>query len=1733
MKSLRWPLAAVLSFLVICIIATCVLVARATPPASPVSASADSAFTLVSAALSDLDGQPALALSFSQPLDPRLNYDRFIRVFKMPPNAVAQTAATPSRTVETSGDDEYYDEYGEPHDPNKVSTVSQSEELTELKGGAPIKGAWVVGENLRTLYFPHIEPLARYVVQASDTLPAGSASTLQKETRYSITTAAVAPAFYFASRGMVLPAKENGGLPVVTVNVPEVDVQFLRVRPEQMPRFINSVLAQRYRQTLDSDENAPLYNEINEDIGLYGSLRGAVYGDALNALQNMSDSVYQGRFLTEKRANKRSITYLPVEAVKELREPGVYIAVMSQPGRFTYEYQTTYYYVSDLGLHLRSFGQAAEAFVSSLSDGGGVSDVDITWLDRQGKVLARGKTDANGQASFDKKPGGASLILAQKGKQMSMIAVREAALDLAEFDVSGGDYRPTRLFAWSGRDLYRPGETFSLSVLARDADGSAVPAQPIQAKLLRADGKTQFLSMWQPMSGKPGYYQQEITLPSDAPTGDWTLELRNDPSSKQANVAWRFKVEEFLPERMKLDLSARVATLAPNEAFAVDVKGMYLYGAPAAGNRLLGVVDISHNVNPLSARFPGFVFGNSADNKLRKNWPLEEKTLDDSGNASMEIALDQVKNVKSPVTVRATLSLLETGGRPVVRNIERVIWPAPILTGVRPLFVGNYAPVNSPVDFEVIRVDPAGNQKEGKGMQARLFQEKRQYFWRRDDQRGWHSGYTETDELAWSGTVNVPSNARGHLRLPVRYGHYRLEIFDPETNMTQRFRFDAGWWNENQEDQRPDRATLAFDRNAYREGETARLTILSPHAGVALVTVDGDRTLFTRRVKLDGASGTVEIPIDKSWKRHDLYVSVMVLRPGNQGDNVTPTRALGLIHLPIARADRKLDVSIDAPERVKPETTVKVKVKAPALRGQEAVLTLSAVDVGILNITKFSTPDPSAFFFGKLRYSADLYDIYGRLIEKAAGKKGKLKWGGDGEPSSAPKTTQDLPKKVKLVDLFSGPVMLDANGEAEIPLALPDFNGTLRLSAVVADASRFGSREKEMVVAAPVIAELATPRYLNFNDRSTFALDVQNLTEKPGKFKVVLKAASGLSIENDTRELKLEPQQKVTLRYNVEAKQHNGLHPINISVDGAGISLKRQYALEVEAPTPSTHQTLRYTLLPGKRLAIRDPKVAGYFPESLSAHVFVSSKPPFDVKSAVQWLLQYPYGCAEQTTSSAYPWLFIDEEAARKYHLKPYTHEERAERVNFALGKLMAYQSASGSFSLWGGAEQNLWLSAYITGFLQDARAQGFVVPDAFYDRSMNFLLDALQKNSAQLQPLPKVVRLEDLQAQLNNMRQSLANFAGLARAGYVLARERKAPLSTLRVLFDHREHAESGLPLVELGIALTLMGDEAKGKTAIAEGTKLERRPGYWWWDYGSNVRDTALTYVLLHREKLLSSETASQLLARMQATMSVRYGNYSTQERLSIFRLGQALAAEPDKPWHVALESRGKKHSMESEKNAFATIEAEDFAQGIALSNREDSPILFVELSLSGHQTSSPSSPKDGEPRILLEREYLRPDGTPLPANEPLQVGDTVLVHLVARADRMSTNSALIVDRIPAGLEIENTNLVSAGGVEGVSVKYVPGPKSSPVNIDVSTAMADTRIRHVEFRDDRFVAATDLYYYGITHLFYRARVVTPGQYNIPPLYAEDMYRPNIYGILDPKTKMRIVDTGNAAPSP
>lgn len=1573
-----------------------------------------------------------------------------------------------------------------------------------------VAGHWRVGDNPRVAFFSGVLPKRRYRIDIATGVAARSGDQLAGAHQCETMVEDMPPAHFFASRGTVLPAGQNGGLPVVTVNTPEVDVQFLRVEPAQLPAFLDKVYGIRRNEA--AEEGEPSYYDEEYYDGGAVDLRGRTSGWYLDRLKDLSKSVYLGRFLTDDKKDRRHVSFLPVENIKELKEPGVYIAVMSAPGSFAGDYQTTYFYVSDIGLHLHRNGGRIDAFATSLKSGTALDGVEFELLDGDGKRVATVKGDGDGRASFEAAPADARLVIARRGRELSVVSLAEAALDLSEFDTSGLLPTSTKLFAYSGRDLYRPGETFDVSVLARDADGRAIEPLPLTAVLKRPDGRTVSQRVWKSSGEQPGYYRQPLAIPADAQTGAWTLELRADPAAKRPDAVMRFKVEEFLPERMKLALKSDERVLTEGAPFDIGVQGDYLFGAPASGNRLLGALATERQRFALAQKKPGFIFGDFADDALKGRRELEETALDDSGAATIEVPYDP-GTARSPLQLRVSLSLLESAGRPVVRSIERAWWPAPALIAVRPLFDGDVARESALAEFEVGRFLPDAAFAPIDKANVRLFREERQYYWRFDDQRGWHSGFSENDELIDSRSVALKTQTK--LGFPVSWGRYRLEIDDPQTKLTMRYRFYAGWGAQDNEalGNRPDRVQVRLEGAPYKAGDTVKAHLTPPHDGEALVLIEGDRVLWAKRVKVSAAGTAIELPLDKSWNRHDLYVSVLAFRPGSEGSRVTPARALGLAHIPLAREDRRLKVALDAPAKVEPETKTTVKVKVDGATGQAAWVTLSAVDQGILNITKFATPDPHGYFFGKQRYAPDLLDIYGRLIEKMDGSRGKLKWGGD----AGMRDSQSMPKKVKLVDLFSGPVKLDDKGEAAITLTLPDFNGSLRLMAVASTPERYGHGERELTVAAPIVAELSTPRFIAPGDSAKVALDVTNLTESPQQIRLTLSAESPARIADGARTLTLAPKQRETLRFDAEAVEAEGLARLKLLLDANGgatpIHIEREAALQVTPPVALERSVLRLKVEPGARQAIDAALLDRFWPASATLNVSASSSPPLNIRESVRGLLRYPYGCAEQTVSSAWPHVIIDDAYAKELGLKQYSRAERATMVEGAIGRLAGMQGASGGMTMWGGGEYEYWISAYVAGFLIDARAGGFTVPEAFQKKLGDWMLKEFQLAPSQMPRLP--AQAGNQPGQMDLVRGAHLRFANAAHLGYVLAREQRAPLATLRLLHDeHRQLAKSPLALAHLGLALKLMGDEARSRVALDEalakpyGLRGNDAEYEWLGDYGSPLRDRATLYALLARHEVKLDRAANLLFELSNDTAKRRW--LSTQEQISLVMAGRAAGLGAGKPWSAAVEDGG---DFKGDKPALLPVDAAAARKGAAISNTGDAP-LYVEIEGAGYPKVAP--PVDNG-LGTAQRTLFEADGRPW-SGRALKVGDLMLVRVEVRPTRRA-DDALLVDRLPAGLEIENQNL-SQGPQATEFTLQLPGGQS----LRVMDTLMDNRVKHREYRDDRFVAAVKLDSAPM-NLVYMVRVVTPGRYTVPGTFVEDMYRPELRIVGERGAMLDVVD--------
>ncbi|KAF1016068.1 MAG: putative lipoprotein YfhM [Stenotrophomonas maltophilia] len=1386
------------------------------------------------------------------------------------------------------------------------------------------------------------------------------------------------------------------------------------------------------------------------------------------------------------------LTYLPIQDVKELQEPGLYFAVLKRTGDFEGEFDTAFFTISDIGLHARAYKDTLFVHTASLKDGSSLKKVDLRVLDAKGETVLKASTDGNGNALLKYTLDAGHVLVAGSGKDTSFLPFNQPALDLNEFAVAGRDNAWFDVFAWSGRDLYRPGETVRLSALLRDNDGKPVGGpgkkiQPVFLRLKQPDGKTFRETRLQP--DEQGYFSFEQLIPAEAPTGRWQVEFRTDPASKEAIQGMTLRIEEFLPERMKLDLDSPQKTLRPGFALRLQANGAYLYGAPADGNRFTARLAVGVEQAP-AASLPGYFFGDPTVELPREAKDVIDTTLPGNGQLRQDVDLPaEAAKAKTPAAVVLSGSVYETGGRTVTRSLKRVLWPAPVLVGVRPLFKPeDGADANSNARFQLLRVDAEGKPQPAKGLKVTLVRELRDYHWTFNDNR-WGYDFTRRFENKETRTVDAGSSAVA-FDFAVEWGEYRVDVFDPATGLTSRYPFRAGWsWGDDNRglDARPDKVKLALDKTGYKAGDTLQVTVTPPHAGKGLLMVESDRMLYVQEI--DAKPGaTFKIPVTADWERHDVYITALVFRGGSAPSKITLARAVGVAHVPMDRKARSVAVGLVAPAQMRPEQDLPVTVSVPQLAGKKAHVTVSAVDVGILNITRFPVPDAAGHFFAQRRLGIDAYDVYSRVIESFDGSNGKLKFGGDMALQALPQAKRPT-ARVQTVDLFSGPVQLDAKGTARIRLKVPDFNGTLRVSALVYSETEYGKRDVETIVRAPILAEASMPRVLAPGDRSTVTLDVQNFTGKPGAFTVQVDTEGPLTLAEGRRSVQLAADSKSTLSFPLGAREGNSVAKLRVRVDGNGFKADRRYELPVRAAWPQVLRSQVRTLDPLVLVSLDASLTEGLMADSVNARLLVSPLPPIPFASALQGALNYPYGCAEQTTSKGYAALILDQATSAMLGADGLDAKARNERMEGAFGRLASMQVANGNFSMWGDdGYVNPWLTPYVTEFLLDAKDAGFAVPDNVLQKALNRLSEDLLSGG---NPFYGQDKRENLK------------FANQAYSGYVLARVNRAPLGTLRALYDNeRSKAVGGLPLVHLGVALSLQGDRKRGEAAIAAGFAASSadRPSYYG-DYGSAIRDDALMIALTHENKLAKPawDARSVELGRgLDARRSSGWLWLSTQEQVAIARLGKALAANQQKLVAGELVIGGDSQAISARKLFGRNFDAGQLVSGVRFSSQGEPP-MFASIDVAGIPRSAPAPDNSV---IGVERSYFGTDGKPW-APRPLKEGEALIVRVMVTPDT-SMPDALLTDLLPAGLEIENFNLGDAKQWADVVV--------DGINISERSEAAQTQ--HEEFRDDRYVAALKLSRGSKATVFYLVRAVTPGTYAVPPPLVEDMYRPQLRGV-------------------
>jgi uncharacterized protein YfaS (alpha-2-macroglobulin family) len=1533
------------------------------------------------------------------------------------------------------------------------------------KNGEPLPASnWLINADGFLAVYPFIEPASKYSIKIKPGLTAINGRSHAANRVFTVTSRHSEPSAVFAGNGQVMSSKLKRSLPVVTLNVDEVDVDFFHISVDEIPAWAH----------FNSNQRRNYYN--------------------LKAFSQNNPLVYNARFPIDHKRNQRTTTNLDLSGIPALEKPGAYLAVLRIPGRYEHDYDTNFFTTSDIGIQVRRTTKSMHIFSNAITSGKPLEGVEISLYQRD-QLKARQTTDKKGICRFRNWFKGSDTLIARQGENYTILRLVQP-LDLSGISNPTERHQEMQLFAWGPRDLYRPGELLETYAILRDHDARQLRETPLRATLYSATGNKVIIATLN--RDENGSYHFSHQLPESAKPGQWRLVYSN-PGNSEVLAEHHFSVEEFLPERMALSLydgdPARHRLFYDPTQLTIPVSGQYLYGAPASGNAVDGHLLAELDRHPFE-QWKNYSFGIDKEEIPQPRITLDKIDLDTEGRASWKIDLGNWKRVTSPLALTATASLYESGGRPVTRRFSATRMIGEKLVGIEPQFdkrVDN----DTNAGFKLVLTDNRGEPLSGNYHYV-LIREDRNYYWTYSDRTGWSWHYDPMEYESFSGKLTFNEDKPLSISVPVKWGNYRLEIRDGANQTLSSYRFRTRWygWGNSADGSalKPDQVNMSFRETRYRAGETAHLLLSPATAGLATITVENnDEVLWVSQHDVEAKKMEIDIPIMEDWSRHDIYVTATILSPGDMQHSVAPKRGLGFINLPLRRADAEFNVAIDVPEKIAPEQRISAHVRLDSGSGRitgNTYVTLAAVDVGVLNITRYKTPDPVGYLYGARRYEADFYDIYGQIIENAGFDYSQHRFGGGFKESEAELSRGGgKPKSdVRILSLQSAPVRVGKDGTATIEMDIPHFNGKLRWMAVAYSDQTYGSAEANSTVADKLVTQLAKPRFLAVGDESEMTLDLRNMSEETQQLTLTMKSSGALGLHEWEKNLTLDAGAKETLRFPIHAMQVGDgiieLQASNGQEENRGILIKRLWSLGVRYAYPAISRKEMKVINPGEAWQPR-VKIDDLLEASVQGQLMLSVQPPIDVTSHLEHLLKYPYGCTEQSTSSGYPWVLVDLDAARQMDLIPiikrrfntdYTEAFRKEQIEKAVKRLLPRQNSTGGFALWRSSGGELsWLSVYVADFLTDAEMAGAEIDANALNNSLNRLREYLRKPS-----------------RISNRWSSDADiyaFATRAYAAYVLAKVSRTNLSDLRRLYDEAkdEFDDSPLPWAHLGYALDKMGDPKRANEAYSKAREqqfVDRYIGY----YDSNLRDLSLTYAILAAS---GEADAEMLLQIFELTKQRRW--LSTQERNALFKAALASQTTITEQLLALIKTDSFEQKIDQQRS-FRTLL--DFGQLDTIESiSSEKSTLYASLEVVGNHAGVPAAYGDG---FTIKRDYFNIDGHPVDPNN-LSGGDLVVARISVTAEH-HTPDALVVDLLPAGLELENQNLANAS----VDLRKIA--------ID-GTALKDWRsqadVAHVEYRDDRFVAALVLDEYGTTDLFYLARAVTPGLYQIPPPFIEDMYRP------------------------
>ena len=1341
-------------------------------------------------------------------------------------------------------------------------------------------------------------------------------------------------------------------------------------------------------------------------------------------------------------------------------EPGLYRVALSS--RDHYGTASRWLLITDLGIVAKSHGAGLLVWVCSFSSLDSVPSARVTLLSNQQQVLASGSTDAGGMWNTgglkeEFEDGHPYMLTVEKDGEYSFLLLDRHSISTASLDVSGSvvPRMGYQGFVYGERDIYRPGETWRGLAIVRDGQLRPPPAMPV---LLRhRDPQGREAGIFRSDLDSDGLIEVELDLPTYLRTGRHALEL---VVAESVIASHSFHVEEFVPDRIKVEVSTESDDLHIGDVASFEVFGSYLFGAPANDLPVQSQVWLRPRVFA-PADYPDFVFHNSS----RKLDPFEilqdDGRLDDTGKRTSALNFPSVLNVPSSLEILITSRVQEAGGRGVTARKRVNVHPYSSYLGLRRTERG-FAKPGSEVRLEYLSVDPQGKPASSGRIRVEFVRDR----WntvRREN----YSGGIRYESVAQPEIIKIETLSAGNTRgqfgvVPPTHGSYRVVVTDPDSGASSGVSFNAsGSGYSPWAVKHPTRVELELDRTDYAIGASAEVQIRAPFAGKLWLTVERDRVYYSKIVDLPGNTATVTVPVLREC-RPNAYVTATLVRSAEAIPARGPGRAFGAVPIYVDHERNRLPLRIAAPDEARPRSPVAVEV----FTKPNAKVTVAAVDEGILQLIDQKVADPFAFFYRQRALQVRSHDIFSYLMPESSPVAGKSAVGG-GRRSPLDLMSQAIRtegiRRSTPVSFWSGILRADASGRVIAKFDVPEFHGALRIMAVAHLDDEFGAAQDFTRVRSPLLLLPTVPRFLSFDETLEIPVTVRNETGKAGDFRLSLNATGPLQIESESvMPLNVEDGSQETVYFGVKSGQQSGSIGLEFEVAGNGERTSASSAFPLRPDLPD--RTVESTGSIEVPSMVLESRFKGAFRVgSANRQLRISPLPMLRFSGQLRDLLRYPYGCLEQTTSRAFPLVYFGS-LARELDPDHFKERESSEFVRAGVKRISGMQLHSGGFGLWPSSESvHPWGTIYATHFLVEARRAGHFVENSLYDAAINYLAGRSRS------------KVTDSGEKIERLVYTL----------YVLTRAGQPELGTMDVVRDQLLSTlrPEGAALLAASYAAAGRKDFLDEMVADLEDVDgIDRQMGR---NLNSTVRNRSILLLALLDASPLHPKIPD--LVQKLAEDAENSSWWSTQESgFAFLALGQFFQRQGESPAYSGRVYAGDRQLgvFTKRSRVFPNLPS-DSSIRIEMDPGYRPGSAFYSLTERGTPTDRAfGTRQDG---LEVERRFLTRDGEPADLTG-LQQGDLVLVETRARSLRDGVENVVVQNLLPSGLDIENPRLKTTETLD-----WMEDSEEDSV--------------HSDFRDDRVLVFTDLPARKWVTMYSTLRAVTPGTFRLPPVQVEAMY--------------------------